>query len=82
MLYRKVDCPHCGNEITLKSIEEDQKCKWCRRLVKAKFTKRGKKWDCEGIPVDFKDEPKSDLKIKKKNYDEWIGEDIYGKRRH
>lgn len=55
MIYREVICPHCGNEITVKSVSEPQKCKWCRRLVKAKFTRRGKsrKWNCEVEPVEF-----------------------------
>ena len=51
--YKQVDCPHCGNQITVKSVSELQKCRWCRRPVKVTVYGAGKKatWDVE--PVDF-----------------------------
>ena len=55
MLRHKVDCPHCGNEITVFSNNETQKCHWCKRLVSVKFEKgKGKKFRCEVEPIDFK----------------------------
>lgn len=47
MLYRKVCCPWCGNEITVKAEvggrQNLQKCQWCRRYVGAAIVKeRGK----------------------------------------
>lgn len=55
MVYRNVECPHCGNDISVKNIQEDQKCKWCRRLVKAKFTRRKNgRFIVEVEPVEFK----------------------------
>ena len=54
MLYRQDICPHCGNEITVKGIKEEQKCKWCRRPFIAKFKKnKGKKWHVTLEPVYF-----------------------------
>lgn len=54
MMYRKVTCPHCGNETVVKSIKENQKCNWCRRLILVKFKRnRGKKIYCEVEPVYF-----------------------------
>lgn len=56
MLYRKVECPHCGNEIVVTGTKEPQKCCWCRRLVLAKFKKLKKnKVICEVEAVDFPD---------------------------
>lgn len=52
MLYRKDVCPHCGNEITAKSVETPQKCRWCKRLFIAEFKKnKGKKWHHEVKPI-------------------------------
>lgn len=34
-IYKCVDCPTCGNPITIKLHEKEiQKCQWCRRLFK------------------------------------------------
>lgn len=79
MIYRRVECPHCGNEITVKSVPEAQKCQWCRRLVSAKFTKgRGKKWHVEVEAMDFPEEQK--FNYGKKSYDDWKKDEIYGVR--
>lgn len=81
MIYRRVDCPHCGNEITVKSVPENQKCQWCRRLVKAIFSKgKGKKWRVEVEPVDFPEEQKQDYR--KRNYNEWKDDEVYGSRKY
>lgn len=84
MIYRRVDCPHCGNEITVKSVPEDQKCRWCRRLVKATFSRnKGKKWRVEVEPVDFPTNNKryDDERIaKKQSYNRWMDGEIYGVR--
>ena len=58
MLYYKTDCPHCGNEITVRNEKEPQKCRWCRRLVSAKFRRQGKKVLCEVERVDFPEKGK------------------------
>lgn len=42
MMYKQIECPTCGNEITAKSVDEPQKCRYCRRLFKVKVTKRNK----------------------------------------
>lgn len=76
MLYKKVECPNCGNEVTAKSVDEPQKCCWCRRLFTAKFIKRkGKKWNCEVEPAEFTEERR-----RPNSYNNWRDEDIYGKR--
>ncbi len=78
MIYRKVDCPHCGNEITVKRVREGQKCEWCRRLVKATFyqKRKGKKWFVEVEPMDFpEDNPGG---FKKRNMNDWEDKDVYG----
>lgn len=55
MLYRIVDCPTCGNEITISS-NEMQKCKWCKRWFRVtikRLNKIGKKaklkWIVEAV---------------------------------
>lgn len=54
MVYREAICPHCGNETTVKSVDEGQKCKWCRRLIKARFKRRKNgKWVFDVEPIDF-----------------------------
>jgi hypothetical protein len=40
MMYKQIECPTCGNVTTAKSIQEPQKCQWCRRLFKVTITKR------------------------------------------
>ena len=79
MMYKQIDCPHCGNSTTAKSIDEPQKCKWCRRLFKVTITKRnkdGKKakfnWDVE--PVDFPDDGLSRVR----SLFDYSYDDIYG----
>lgn len=79
MMYKHIECPHCGNVTQAKSISEAQKCKWCRRLFEAKITRRNKegrkgKYDWKLIPVDFPD----DSKPKIKSIDDYMHEDIYG----
>ena len=72
MLYTKVDCPHCGNEITVNDTRKIQKCCWCRRLVSVKFDKsrKGKKkFRCSVEAADFP-EPQ--------NINERMEKDIYG----
>lgn len=61
MLYNKVDCPHCGNEIVVTSEREEQKCCYCRRLISVKFEKKrrkGKKVNCTVEPIDFPQDSK------------------------
>lgn len=58
MLYHRTECPHCGNEITVRNENENQKCRWCKRLVSAKFSRRGKKVLCEVEAVDFPEKGK------------------------
>lgn len=54
MMYNKIECPNCGNEISVSSQQEPQKCKWCRRLLKVKVIKiHGRKFIWEAEPVDF-----------------------------
>lgn len=78
MIYRKVVCPHCGNEFTVKSVPEGQKCQWCRRLVVAKFTKgKGRKWNCEVEPMDFPEDSSGGYRGKR-SMSSWEDEDIYG----
>lgn len=61
MVYREAVCPHCGNETTIKNVPEGQKCKWCRRLIKAKFTRRKNgKWLFDVEAIDF-ESPKGDF---------------------
>lgn len=83
MMYKQIDCPHCGNPTTAKSIDEPQKCKWCRRLFKVTITKRnkdGKKakfnWDVE--PVDFPDDDTPRFP-RIKSLSEYRFEDVYGR---
>ena len=78
MMYRQIECPTCGNTTTVKSIDEPQKCKWCRRLFKVKVTRRNKegkkgKFDWTAEPVDF---PEDRPRIR--GIDDYIYEDIYG----
>ena len=56
MLHRKVECPHCGNEIIVNNAREFAKCNWCRRVVKVKFTGSGKKAKVIVKDADFLDE--------------------------
>lgn len=78
VIYQQIECPVCGNTTTAKSVEEPQKCKWCRRLFKVKVTRRNKegskkaKYNWEAEPVDFEERPRN------KSIDDYIEEDIYG----
>ena len=60
MYYSKVDCPHCGNEISVNRIvgRKNIKCYWCRRIVEVKFTGSGKKAKVIVKDADFPDEQK------------------------
>ena len=79
MLYRRVECPHCGNAVTVNNARETQKCCWCRRLLSVKLEKTSKKKiRCEVEPVDFPEGQKQDYR--KQNYSKWKDEDIYGRR--
>ena len=53
MMYHKIECPTCGNEMVAKSVKEPQKCKWCRRLFLVNLTKRKGKWLWQAKPIDF-----------------------------
>ena len=55
MMYHKIDCPTCGNEIVVKSVKEPKKCIWCRRLFFVNITKRKGKYIWEAEPVDFQE---------------------------
>lgn len=44
MLYNKVECPTCGNLITVKAVREPQKCPLCKRPFKVILKRRNKKW--------------------------------------
>lgn len=70
MLYHKVECPHCGNEITVTNAKEIQKCCWCRRLISVKLgrNKRNKVF-CNVEPMDFPEDSKPFIKN---------GDDSYG----
>lgn len=76
MLHHKVDCPHCGNEITVNNMRETQKCCWCRRLISVKLERvNKKKIRCEVEPVDFPEEQDS----RKQSYSRWKDDEIYGR---
>lgn len=81
MIYKQIECPICGNETTAKSIEEPQKCRWCRRLFKVTITRRNKegrkgKYDWSTEPIDFPDD-----KPRIRSVDDYMYEDIYSKSR-
>lgn len=80
MIYRKVECPCCGNEIIVNSGSEAQKCCWCRRLVSVRFKKKpkGKKFNCEVEVMDFPTN-KDQKTTYSKTYSNWKDRDIYGK---
>ena len=56
MMYKQIECPTCGNLTLAKSIDEPQKCKWCRRPYKVKVTGENKKahWSAESADFDGK----------------------------
>ena len=94
-IYRKVECPHCGNEINVNSDVYHKKCRWCKRLVQVEFEGKGKKAKCNVEAIDFPDEKeykdnnknnKKEKKMKRKPnrgnikpYSEWKDEDVYGR---
>lgn len=51
--HRRIECPHCGNEITAKGTNEEQKCRYCRRKYKINYTRRGKKFHWEPVAIDY-----------------------------
>lgn len=53
VLYRRIECPHCGNEIMANNLDEPKKCKFCRRKYGVKVHKSGKKVYFEPILIDF-----------------------------
>ena len=75
MMYNRLECPHCGNEINVSSSKEPQKCHWCRRLFRIHVKRRkGKKFDWEAEPVDFED----DKKPQRSHKDKWSYNDRFG----
>ena len=75
MLYCRIECPHCGNEITVNNAREIQKCCWCRRLISVNLRREnGKKVRCEVEPTDF---PKNQDN-QKQSYSRWKDDDVYG----
>lgn len=82
MAYRNVDCPHCGNEITVNSERETSKCCWCRRIVKVKFVGYGKKLKVKVEAADFSENENFNAKTKnydkRKHYNQWKDGDTYG----
>lgn len=78
MMYKQIECPHCGNETTAKFVPEAQKCKWCRRLFKVDVKRKNKegrkaKYSWSAEPVDFPEESKI------KSINDYMYDDIYGK---
>lgn len=74
MMHKQIKCPTCGNVTTAKSIQEPQKCQWCRRLFKITITKRNtnsKKnkfsWSAELIDSEEDHQPKRRPSTKTKN---------------
>lgn len=67
MLHRKVECPHCGNEIIVNNAREFAKCNWCRRAVKVKFTGYGKRAKVKVEAVDSFEEQRADNDRRNKN---------------
>ena len=51
--HRRIDCPHCGNEIIAKGVNDEQRCPHCRRKYKISYTKRGKKFYWEPVAIDY-----------------------------
>lgn len=56
MMFKQITCPTCGNTISAKSVDEPQRCRYCKRPFKVKlkrlnkFGQRGKYyWDVESI---------------------------------
>ena len=81
MMYNRLECPHCGNEINVSSSKEPQKCHWCRRLFRIHVKRRkGKKFEWIAEPVDFEDDRKSQdvTRIKKGRNPRWSYSDRFG----
>ena len=72
---RKVDCPHCGNEMVVSNYKDTAKCYWCKRLMSVKFDGNGKKAKITVEAIDF---PPKERSIDERSYDSWKEEDIYG----
>lgn len=55
---RRIECPHCGNDIVAKGVNDEQKCPHCRRKYKINYTKRGKRfyWEPEAIDYSYEAE--------------------------
>lgn len=51
--YNLVACPHCGNDISAKSIKEEQKCRFCKRKYKIFFSGHGRKTHWEPVAIDY-----------------------------
>lgn len=51
---REAECPNCGNPVRARIYDDaPQKCKWCRRMFKAKTIRRGRKLYIEAEPAAF-----------------------------
>lgn len=75
MKYKTIICPHCGNEIRAKGIEENQKCHWCRRLYRVEVKHLGgKRYDFNPIAMDFPPKPKPEFR----SVEDYRKSDIYG----
>lgn len=84
MMYNQIECPTCGNTVTAKSVDEPQKCKWCRRLFKVNIIRKNKegkkaKYNWTAEPVDFDDNNMN--RRGPKSLDDWYDNDIYGARK-
>lgn len=59
MMYKQIECQTCGNKTTVKSTDEIQKCRWCRRLFKVNLIRKNKNgkhpkydWILENVDFD------------------------------
>lgn len=68
MLFCKVDCPHCGNEISVTNAKPEQKCQFCRRIVKVTIWRKGRKVNCEVEAVDFNIQNQNQRKDKQNGF--------------
>lgn len=74
---RRVECPHCGNEMIVSDLKDTVKCCWCKRLMSVRFAGKGKKASVIVEAIDFptkRETPFNEFK----SYDSWKDEDIYG----
>ena len=55
MMYSRIECPNCGNDIVAKGVRGAQKCPWCRRLYKVLIEHKGHKIHWSAEAVEFND---------------------------